>query len=493
MAIGTRNLYWTAGALLTIAFSICCNAISSQFAWDIPLFERPILTFAGLLLSANILFLTWFVLTRKKLITTRKGIFEPRRFWKSALFIFAIGIFARAILFASTPILEDDFYRYMWDGAVSAESLNPYQHAPDKFAIAPDVSQLLEELGVDADPLPTGYEDLAQRGEETLLRTNNPNITTIYPPLAQAGFALAYMITPFDITGLRIVSLLAEILAFISMAFALRSAGQKSFGLTLYWWHPMVLKEFTNTMHMDVLLMPFIALALLMIISRREFFAQLALGLAAAIKIWPLMLMPFIAKRNIRSIAYAATGVAILLFLMLPQLLALGEGAGLTRFGQDWQRNSFAFTLVSGGLSYITPLGGTLARLLIAGLLLFFIVRIWWYEKVQIDGAKGLTASHPMRANKIIDASIMTITLLWLVLPTGYPWYTLWLLPFAVLRPNFAAMLLTATCGFYYMDFYAQSLPETSFLQWLPAALCALPVWIALAFQTLRGKSGINV
>ncbi len=493
MAIGTRNLYWTAGALLTIAFSISCNAISSQFAWDIPLFERPILTFAGLLLSANILFLTWFVLTRKKLITTRKGIFEPRRFWKSALFIFAIGIFARAILFASTPILEDDFYRYMWDGAVSAESLNPYQHAPDKFAIAPDVSQLLEELGVDADPLPTGYEDLAQRGEETLLRTNNPNITTIYPPLAQAGFALAYMITPFDITGLRIVSLLAETLAFIFMALALRTAGLKSFGLALYWWHPMVLKEFANSMHMDVLLMPFIALALLMIISRREFFAQLALGLAAAIKIWPLMLIPFVAKRNIRAIAYVATGVAILLFLMLPQLLALGEGAGLTRFGQDWQRNSFAFTLVSGGLSYITPLGGTLTRLLIAGLFLFFIVRIWWYEKLQIDGAKTLTASHPMRANKIIDASILTITLLWLVLPTGYPWYTLWLLPFAVLRPNLAAILLTATCGFYYMDFYAQSLPETSFLQWLPAALCALPVWIALAFQMLRGKNGVNV
>ncbi|WP_438731340.1 glycosyltransferase 87 family protein [Parasphingorhabdus sp. DH2-15] len=493
MVIGSRNLWWVAGTFLTIIFSAFCAAISVQFAWNIPLFDRPILTFTGLLVSANILFVTWFVLARKHLDTAHKYIPNRDDFWKTALFVFAIGLIARAALFASSPILEDDFYRYMWDGAVSAESLNPYEHAPDKFAVAPDVEQLLNQLKVDADPLPTGYEDLAKRGEEALLRTNNPNITTIYPPLAQAGFALAYMIAPFDIVGLRIVSLIAEILAFIFMAFALRTAGQKSFGLALYWWHPMVLKEFANTMHMDVLLMPFIALALLMIISRREFFAQLALGLAAAIKIWPLMLMPFIAKRDIRSIAYVATGVAILLFLMLPQLLALGEGAGLTRFGQDWQRNSFAFTLVDGGLSYITPLSGTLVRLLIAGLFLFFIVRVWWYEKLQVDGAKSLTTFHHMRANKIIDASILTITLLWLVLPTGYPWYTLWLLPFAVLRPNFAAILLTATCGFYYMDFYAQSLPETSFLQWLPAAVCAIPVWIALAFQMLRGKNGVNV
>jgi len=35
----------------------------------------------------------------------------------------AAGFIMRAVLMNSTPILEDDYYRYLWDGAVTASGL----------------------------------------------------------------------------------------------------------------------------------------------------------------------------------------------------------------------------------------------------------------------------------------------------------------------------------------------------------------------------------
>ena len=42
----------------------------------------------------------------------------------------ACGLAARAILFASEPVLEDDYQRYLWDGAVTAQGLNPMRSRP---------------------------------------------------------------------------------------------------------------------------------------------------------------------------------------------------------------------------------------------------------------------------------------------------------------------------------------------------------------------------
>ena len=44
--------------------------------------------------------------------------------------ILCIGISLRAISLFTTPILEIDYYRYIWDGKVSAEGVSPYFYSP---------------------------------------------------------------------------------------------------------------------------------------------------------------------------------------------------------------------------------------------------------------------------------------------------------------------------------------------------------------------------
>ena len=73
-------------------------------------------------------------------------------------------ILSRGILAFKAPILEDDYYRYLWDGQVFLSGINPYQFAP-----------LDERL------------DLIVSAWRSLI--NYPDIRTIYPPVAQFYFA----------------------------------------------------------------------------------------------------------------------------------------------------------------------------------------------------------------------------------------------------------------------------------------------------------------
>ena len=43
----------------------------------------------------------------------------------------SLALALRLLLIFSLPMIEDDFWRYLWDGRVLAHSLNPYAFAPD--------------------------------------------------------------------------------------------------------------------------------------------------------------------------------------------------------------------------------------------------------------------------------------------------------------------------------------------------------------------------
>ena len=50
----------------------------------------------------------------------------------SLLLIILFGLGFRVLFLFSTPILENDYHRYFWDGAVVAGGMNPYEHSPEE-------------------------------------------------------------------------------------------------------------------------------------------------------------------------------------------------------------------------------------------------------------------------------------------------------------------------------------------------------------------------
>jgi len=186
------------------------------------------------------------------------------------------------MFFGSTPVYENDYKRYLWDGSVVASGENPYRFSPLEVFEA-------------GEPGASSVPDLARlaiRSNEANYLTgeiNSATLTTIYPPAAQVVFAAAYWIAPYEKWGLKLVFLIIEILGFAAIIAGLRSRNLPLIWSSAYWLNPIIIFTTYNGIHMDVLLVAPLMAALLWI-GRHPIRAAIMLSLAAAVKIWPLLL-----------------------------------------------------------------------------------------------------------------------------------------------------------------------------------------------------------
>ncbi len=79
--------------------------------------------------------------------------------------VLTLAAILRLTFLFTTPVLSDDIYRYIWDGRVQREGINPYRYPPQ----APEIQHLRNST----------YEGI-----------NNKGIPTIYPPLMQTALVL---------------------------------------------------------------------------------------------------------------------------------------------------------------------------------------------------------------------------------------------------------------------------------------------------------------
>lgn len=350
-----------------------------------------------------------------------------------------LGLGFRLLFFGSDPVYENDYKRYLWDGAVTAAGANPYTYSPDEISAAsepgarsvPDLVRLAI-MSIDAD-------DIAEE-------INSPVLTTIYPPAAQAVFALAHWVAPFELWGLRLVFLCFEGLGLLALLAALRMRGRPRLWAALYWLNPIVIFTTYNGLHMDVLLVAPILSALLWV-QRRPYMAAVMLSLAAAIKLWPLLLAPVL-FRQWRHKPYLYCGIAGLTAVLtglslLPMLLSLGDSAGLLAYSSNWTNSSFLFPGLRGALGFLTEDPNRATRYLIAIVLTGF--SLWL----------GFIA--PKDPDRIPVHLLLLVAAFVLLSPTGYPWYFIWFLmflPFAASHWSARGLaLLTVGASVYYARF----------------------------------------
>jgi hypothetical protein len=195
-------------------------------------FEEVIPLIAVLAGSAAIGLAAALVAWRRRPQTTRAAL----------LLIIAGGLAMRLVWFGATPPMEDDYYRYLWDGAVTASGGDPYAVAPKDVAAAGLSDRRLQSL--------------ADASGAILQNVNFPDLRTIYPGTAQVVFAAAYLIAPFQIDGLRAVFLVADGAAVLALAVLLSRLGHPPWLIALYWLNPMVVYTGIGRVHADVVMVP---------------------------------------------------------------------------------------------------------------------------------------------------------------------------------------------------------------------------------------------
>lgn len=310
--------------------------------------------------------------------------------------VFALAVVVYLLALLGQPMLEDDHYRYLWDAYRFANEGTPYRAAPAAFFADPAV--------------PADFQSI-------LNFINYPEIQTIYAPVLQVFFLVGYGIAPGKVQALQGLNVIVDLATLLLLS----RCGAKPRWLLLYVISPLVLKESVITAHPDALT-GLLALAAFAFSGQR--FAWMAgglLGLAMASKVVVVLLVPFLwVRAGWRAIA----AVAITLVLCYLPFLLLQPGTdipALSQFAQNWRFNPLFYVILEW---FTTPIGPLAGRLLAGVVIVIIVLKLYWR-----DARSGPNWSQ-------IPPADYALGVLLLFSPIVNPWYLLWLLPFAVLRPS---------------------------------------------------------
>ena len=440
-----------------VAWGFLLASISGGFGYDRYVLDKPVATFVALQFAAGLIYLLTLYLLRGR--GASRAIL---------LAVFAAGLLMRLSQFGATPILETDHYRYLWDGAVTAQGLSPYTHAPhdvrSAFFDGPEIQRL------------------ADRADGVLDRINHPKLRTIYPPTAQAAFALAHLIDPFSLDGLRATWLALDLLIAGLVLLTLRRVGSSSTALSLavYWLNPLLIKEVFNSGHMELVLIAAALGALLAAVSKRTVASMFLLALAAGAKLWPILWLPLLLRAHATKALRLALALAVfavtLGLLAAPVLLSgLDDTSGFVAYARGWQMNDSAYLLIHHAFLLITPTHAPLAARATVGLLLLLILAL-------------ALRRRPDSPQALIGGLLAVTAALFLLSPTQFPWYYTWLLPLLALRPMRSLLALTVTLPLYYLRFPLDARDEAFLFDYVIVWIEFAPIWLLLAFDLLKPR-----
>ncbi|MCA3280184.1 MAG: hypothetical protein ING10_13025 [Roseomonas sp.] len=367
--------------------------------------------------------------------------------------VFAFGLTIRLPWFTTPLVLDTDALRYLWDGALAAHGISPWA--------APPAASLPPELGA--------------AGAALLEKLPFTELRSIYPATAQAAFLLAHWIMPWDVTGLRLVVLGAELVTLPLMAAVLRQAGLPIMRVAIWWCCPLLPLVLTNAAHMDALLPPLLLGAVLFTLRGKGIALGVLLGLAAGVKLWPVLLAPLFGRWLPRSAwlgALIALGVTTLLVLAPLLATIAAPDAGLNAYARFWSVNNAPMAWAEAILG--KDAGAILRPLLGLAGAAIALTMAW---RAPSDGRALL------RGVLVITAATFFLS------PAQFPWYAVWFLPFAVVLGCRALLLPAVLLPLYYLFFaFTGPVLRPVFAQGI-AALHLAGVVIMLGFNLIRRRA----
>lgn len=360
-----------------------------------------------------------------------------------ALFIVvSFAILFRAAALPQDSILDDDLYRYVWDGRMWLNGINPYLYPPIHPALA------------------------AYRDDLIFPNINFPHVPTIYPPLSQYVFAGAVWIFGDSLVGMKLFWTFFDLLTVAALIGLLKTLGRNPVRAVIYAWCPLAVKEVAGSGHLDSLAV-FLTVIAAWTAARRPALSSMALGAAVAAKLYPLAIAPFFIRRlGLRFLI--APAVTLLAYAPFWSAGPSKIFAGFTVYADRWMFNPGFFDVARRVFSIFSENGLEMAK---AALGLAVAAVIAWLFR-RDDGT----------TRKLSESVMWTLAALLLAAPTADPWYLLWFLPFMAAAPSPALFAWTGlsflSYGFYY---------EERDIAWLRAAEY-IPVYALLLWEAGRRR-----
>ena len=327
--------------------------------------------------------------------------------------LFAFAVAFRVILCLSTPIQEVDIYRYIWDGAVVNEGISPFRFTPQKVQVElaykliqegeilnqkdskyrfaeKEVMQKVYKLrsAMDSAEMQKLHDRCRQDQPlfEILTRIHYLELPSVYPTTSQIAFAFADRITPTGVPLTTRVRIMKAVLIGFDLGTAvlvmlmLLQVGMAPGLFITYAWCPLLIKEISNSGHLDAVAVFFTALSIFLLfraineikpINQDRWFngnllaSATTLAFAVGAKLFPIVLVPLFACVTVSRLGWKSllfptvicgTLTLALLWPMLPkdsnektvanQVSETDPSEGMKKFLTHWEMNDLLFMIM---------------------------------------------------------------------------------------------------------------------------------------------------
>lgn len=378
-----------------------------------------------------------------------------------------LGLAMRLMWFATAPPLEDDFYRYLWDGAAVASGRSPYAISPAQAATAQNGISPVEQLG--------------EAGRSTLEHINFPEYTSIYPGAAQLAFGAAHIVAPWNVDGLRLIFVIADVATLAILLRLLAELDRPHMIAALYWCNPLIVFAGVATVHVDLLLGPLVLGAMFAAYRMRSIACSPLLALAVGVKIWPILLAPLIARAHLDRRRYPVLAIfvfGIVAGTLLAPLFAASftDRSGLAAYAAHWQNNNAPFAWLCGLLDCVS---GDDSRSTAKALR--------FLSGFSASVVAAIVAFRPVEdLRDLLTRALIVAATVFYLSPAQFPWYALWFLPLAAAVQCWPLLLASVTLPVYYLFFPMAAMGERALFQNGVAILHAAPVWAWLLWRRIH-------
>lgn len=214
------------------------------------------------------------------------------------------SIFFRLIFFFSVPQLSDDYFRFIWDGRLINEGINPFLYLPCEV----HEQSLL----------------IGATNNELFTNMNSPNYYSIYPPILQAIFYIAakfsFSNNYIAIIIIRVFLIFAELGTYFFLKRILSLLNFSKEKILIYILNPIVIIEITGNLHFEGVMLFFIIASIYYLLKNNLIFSSIFFSLAVCSKLVPLVLLPLIIKKvGLKNgIIYALVVLVLVNLMFLP-------------------------------------------------------------------------------------------------------------------------------------------------------------------------------
>jgi len=355
----------------------------------------------------------------------------PRLQW----YILAGAVLFRLTVFFPEPSLSEDIYRYIWDGRVQAAGLDPYRAPPRD----PQFQKLHDEQ----------YE-----------KVQHKQFFTPYPPLAENVFHLLARISPslllfkffFFAVDLGLVEILRRLLIAENMPPS---------RLLIYAWHPMVILEFSNSAHVDVLAIFLTCLAFYLSAQKKAAASFITLGAAVMTKYLPVFSLPYLLRKHgWKNLLFFGAVCGLLVFQFYSQDLALFQG--VTYFYRKFRFNDSAFGFFYSLADHDAVVARRIGLSIVIATFAFCWLRKW----------------------EIYKTLLYTFGAIIIVSQIVHPWYVAWMIPLMLFVPSWPWLFFS---GWVVMSYIIRDLYPVLWRNdtWLRTLVYA-PFYLMLLIAGLR-------